>query len=165
MQSVRQIRTLRDSQACLVFLFFCRVRTERKGCRERERKRRTRRPKRKCATAATGIAWCQAPSPAPPPAHCAAKACRKSMACSACVSNATDVHALTLVHSLTHMCTGAAISHTHTTHAHLHHLLHAHSLTCRSTRACSYKQPSTHAHTPHQKRVKNTPSSHNIMTS
>ena len=101
---------------CLPFLFLCRVRTEKKSSRKRWRMRGTESPKRKieCATAAVeGIIWCRAPSPAVLPALCAARPCRKSMACSAWVSNTrvTGVHAPTLVYSLTHTGTGATLIH------------------------------------------------------
>lgn len=92
--------------------FLCRVRTAKKSLRKR--RWRTRSPKRKCvAFTAMGIIWCQVPSPVVPRARCAARRCRKSMACSAWVSNATatGVHAPTLVLSRTHMCTGAALMH------------------------------------------------------
>lgn len=77
----------KNHPVCLLFLFLCRVRTEKKS--SRERRGRTGRPKRKCAAAAAAIIWCQAFSPAVPPAHCAARPCRKRMACSAWVSNTT----------------------------------------------------------------------------
>lgn len=101
---------------CLLFFFLCRVRTEKKS----SRKRRGRKPKRKCAEATTRMIWCQALSPVVPPAHCAARPCRKSMACSAWVSNttATGVHAPTLVACRTR----AQVLHSHT-NSHL--LMHA----------------------------------------
>lgn len=52
-----------------------RVRTERKAGREAERRRGERQ--------GAATAWSQAPSPAVPPAHSAARPCRKSTACSA----------------------------------------------------------------------------------
>lgn len=71
----------------LYSLFLCRVRTEKKI----SRKRRGRRPKKKgaaaTAAAAESIIWCRVLSPAAPLAHCAARPCRKSMACNAWVSN------------------------------------------------------------------------------
>lgn len=95
---------------CLLFLFPCRVRTGRKRGRRRERPER----KRECAGAAAAMAivWCLAPSPVVLPAHCAARPCRKSMACSARVSNTTvaGVHVPTLALSLTQTCTGATLT-------------------------------------------------------
>lgn len=95
-------------------LFLCRVRTAKKSLRKTRWRTRTGSPKRKCvAFTAMGIIWCQVPSPVVPRARCAARRCRKSMACSARVSNttATGVHAPTLLLSQTHMCTGAALMH------------------------------------------------------
>lgn len=93
------------------FCSSCRVRTEKKNSREKRGRRRRPERKRKCAV--TGIIWCQALSPAVPPAHCAARPCRKSTACSARVSNttATRAHSPTLILRLTHTCTGVLLTH------------------------------------------------------
>lgn len=119
---------------CLLLLFLCRVRTEKKSSRERRGRRRREKPKRKCAAAAAaamGIIWCQALFPAVPPAHCASRPCRKSMACSAWVSNTTVTggDAPTLVLD-THTCTGVALTHKHGpiyTHTAARMLTHPHT--------------------------------------
>lgn len=132
---------------CLCLLFLCRVRAE----KESSRKRRGRRPRRKCLAAATGITWCLALSPAVPPAHCAARPCRKSMACSAWVSNTyttTGVYA----HTLALRPARAENVHRCSAHTQKHIYLctrcctHARSPTCRSKR-CVSPSPHTHSHT------------------
>lgn len=139
---------------CLLFMFLCRVRTEKKSSRKRRGRRG--RPKRKCAAAAaaaaaeTGIVWCPALSPAVPPARCAAKPCRKSMACSARVSNtaAIGVHAPTLVLILTHTRAQVLRSHTNS-HLFMPMLLHACSLTHlleRSSTQANQQVPPTQTH-------------------
>lgn len=92
------------------FCSSCRVRAEKESCR----KRRRRRPERKRNCAITAIIWCHASSPAVPPAHCAARPCRKSTACSARVSNATatSAHVPTLILKLTHTRAQVFCSHT-----------------------------------------------------